>query len=46
MLVKRVKELTHKDDEVAGANSGTLLSRLDLERRGEDRTAFLGLGKC
>lgn len=44
MLAKRVKELIHKDGEVAGANSGKLLSWLDLRR--EDRTVFLGLGEC
>ena len=37
MMAKRVKELIHKDGEVAGANSGMLLSWLDLKRRGEDR---------
>lgn len=42
MLVKRAKELIHKDGEVAGANSGKLLW-LDLRR--EDKTVFLGLGE-
>lgn len=46
MMAKRVKELIHKDGEVAGANSGMLLSWLDLKRRGENRTVFLGLGEC
>lgn len=45
-MAKRVKELIHKDGEVAEANSGMLLSWLDLKRRGENRTVFLGLGEC
>ena len=44
MLAKRVKELIHKDGEVTEANSGKLLSWLDL--RQEDKTVFLGLGEC